>query len=431
MCVDCNNEFVLPTGGDGTPGTVGPTGPRGARVRTAAGNPVVTVGDLSGDTYMDTTTGELWTYNGTIWVDNAHSLIGPIGPTGLNGWSIIPQMVTSVDGYGNPIIVIRVLDYTGGTGSKPAGIGYYIGYSGLVPLIANATNISGAAGTVGVTGPGYLATSATNINISTTTIPSSVTLTTQAGLAYSVGARARASANTTNYLEGVVTAYSGTTMTILVDRKVGAGSYGAWNINLAGDIGAPATLVASQSGMFRVGRSTDYTCNNPLDGNLREVVVFDDDNTGNYFNQGGVMDGVSYKVPAGGVTNMNFRLENFKFIFDSAANTGVYPTPVGGGSINQTGGVAVQITQLPPVGAEVVLVSTQPIMNNFLNQNYIINDGTGTSPKTLVMLETGNISLPAGTTLGVRLLFAPVGGYANPALGFTVKSGSRFYNVQN
>jgi hypothetical protein len=45
------------------------------------------------------------------------------------------------------------------------------------------------------------------------------TFTTQAGLAYTVGARARVSSNgsPTNWMEGIVTAYSGTSLTINVD----------------------------------------------------------------------------------------------------------------------------------------------------------------------------------------------------------------------
>jgi hypothetical protein len=48
----------------------------------------------------------------------------------------------------------------------------------------------------------------------------SVTFTTQAGSAYSVGARIRLAsrgAPTTTWMEGVITAYSGTSMTVNVD----------------------------------------------------------------------------------------------------------------------------------------------------------------------------------------------------------------------
>jgi hypothetical protein len=63
------------------------------------------------------------------------------------------------------------------------------------------------------------------------------TFTTQAGLAYSAGARARAAFDASNYLEGPVASYSGTTLTITADRFVGSGTYAAWTLNVAGDEG--------------------------------------------------------------------------------------------------------------------------------------------------------------------------------------------------
>src|SRR6202008_1158900 len=91
---------------------------------------------------------------------------------------------------------------------------------------------TGAQGPTGATGAGYTATSATSLTIGT----GSATFTTQAGLAYTAGARARASsaANGANYMEGLVTSYSGTSLVINVDTIGGSGTHADWNINLAG-----------------------------------------------------------------------------------------------------------------------------------------------------------------------------------------------------
>lgn len=65
--------------------------------------------------------------------------------------------------------------------------------------------------------------------------------TTQTDLGYTVGSRVRVSSNaspTTNYMEGVVTAYSGTTLTILVDLASGSGTHIDWLFNLTGERGA-------------------------------------------------------------------------------------------------------------------------------------------------------------------------------------------------
>lgn len=103
--------------------------------------------------------------------------------------------------------------------------------------------IQGVQGATGATGAGYTATSTTSLTIGT----GSKAFTTQAGLAYTVGARARASsaANGANYMEGLVTAYGGTTLTINVTQTGGSGTLADWNINLAGDVGATGNTGAT------------------------------------------------------------------------------------------------------------------------------------------------------------------------------------------
>ncbi len=101
---------------------------------------------------------------------------------------------------------------------------------GSVNSLVGAT---GATGATGAAGPGYLATSTTSL---VTAGSGSKVFTTQAGLAYSVGARIRAtSVGTAEWMEGLVTAYSGTTLTVTMDRNSGTGTHADWNINLAGD----------------------------------------------------------------------------------------------------------------------------------------------------------------------------------------------------
>ena len=86
-----------------------------------------------------------------------------------------------------------------------------------------------------VTAVSYAATSTTSLAIGT----GSKVFTTQAGKPYLVGTRLRASsgADPADYMEGVVTAYSGTSLTINVDNTGGTGTDADWNINLAGDVG--------------------------------------------------------------------------------------------------------------------------------------------------------------------------------------------------
>jgi hypothetical protein len=87
----------------------------------------------------------------------------------------------------------------------------------------------------GADGVGYGGTSTTSRTIGT----GSQAFTTQAGLAYTNGARVRASsaANTSNWMEGLAT-YSGTTLTITVDKTNGSGTLADWNFNVVGQPGA-------------------------------------------------------------------------------------------------------------------------------------------------------------------------------------------------
>lgn len=73
-------------------------------------------------------------------LDGNNGSNGSPGIDGFNGWSPILSVKTDGDRR-----VLRVEDWTGGTGVKPA-TGDYIGVGGLVPDIANGSDIRGAAG---------------------------------------------------------------------------------------------------------------------------------------------------------------------------------------------------------------------------------------------------------------------------------------------
>jgi hypothetical protein len=125
--------------------------------------------------------------------------------------------------------------------------GLVTSYSGTsLTIAADLINGSGTYSdwNLNLTGPagsGYAASSTSTLPISL----GSITLTTQSGLAYSPGARARISARSApaNWVEGIVTAYSATAMSVAVDLIGGAGAFSAWNINLAGQPGQPSSAV--------------------------------------------------------------------------------------------------------------------------------------------------------------------------------------------
>lgn len=84
-------------------------------------------------------------------------------------------------------------------------------------------------------GPGYGGSSATSLAIGT----GARVFATQAGLAYTDGARVRASsaADPTKWMEGLAT-YAGSTLTMTSDKTNGAGTFADWNFNIVGQPGA-------------------------------------------------------------------------------------------------------------------------------------------------------------------------------------------------
>ncbi len=122
--------------------------------------------------------------------------------------------------------------------------------------VVDVTAVQGPQGPIGLSGgagPGYAATSTTSLTIGT----GSKTFTTQASLAYLAGNRIRAAsaANpTVNYMEGVITSYSGTSMVVTIDRVAGSGTLADWNIGIAGDNGAAGSAGAAAT--IAVGTTT-------------------------------------------------------------------------------------------------------------------------------------------------------------------------------
>lgn len=169
-------------------------------------------------------TGSYWDWN--IAVCGQPGATGPQGPVGPKGDAGTPGGPQGDPGPAGPQGIPGPTGAQGATGP--------IGPQG----VQGAPGATGPLGPQGPPGPGYIATSGTSLTIGFGT----KTFTTQPGLAYTVGARARAASNgtPTTWMEGIVTAYSGVTLTINSDLVSGSGTFSDWNINLTGDLGGPA-----------------------------------------------------------------------------------------------------------------------------------------------------------------------------------------------
>lgn len=91
----------------------------------------------------------------------------------------------------------------------------------------------------------FSATSTTSLTVGT----GSKTFDTQAGLALAVGntVLVASTANSANYMQGAITAYSGTSMTVNVTSTGGSGTVASWNVTLVGSVTASSIDSDSRS----------------------------------------------------------------------------------------------------------------------------------------------------------------------------------------
>lgn len=140
------------------------------------------------------------------------------------GFAVGSWVYSSSDADPKNFMVGQVASYT--NGSLVVNVSAYGGSGTHADWTLRASSPPGA---------GYKATSTTSL---ITAGSGSKAFATQNGLAYSAGARIRAtSAGTGEWMEGVVTAYDGVTLTATMDLNSGTGTHADWNINLAGQRG--------------------------------------------------------------------------------------------------------------------------------------------------------------------------------------------------
>jgi hypothetical protein len=117
---------------------------------------------------------------------------------------------------------------------------------------------------IGIGYYGQTSTTSTTIGTGSKTFTVSIPATSTA---FTIGTRVRFAYTTTpiNYMEGVITAFSNSTMTVLMDLTGGSGTYATWAISVAGDQGvgfvaltAPQTKTAD----FAVATTDTWLINN-------------------------------------------------------------------------------------------------------------------------------------------------------------------------
>lgn len=213
--------------------------------------PDPSLGD-DGQYALQATTGKQWQKEGGVW-----TFVGTFKGFGTpapwdSATAYVAFDVVSFEGASYVCIEANTNEQPSNGDSPPNAFWTVLAAQGEAATITVGTVTTGAggssaavtnSGTTGAAvldftipaGEGYGGTSTTSLAIGT----GSKAFTTQSGLAYTAGARVRASsaADTTNWMEGLAT-YSGTTLTVTVTKTNGSGTHADWNLNVAGEPGA-------------------------------------------------------------------------------------------------------------------------------------------------------------------------------------------------
>jgi hypothetical protein len=179
----------------------------------------------------------IWRYVG-VGLSAEHDFVDVFNPRGL--WN--PATTYNTNDLVSFEGLVFVSNVDSNVGHSPPGTGSPITAGSSDSFwtylaIQGANGNDGEAGSSDVTG-----TSTTSIAIGAAT-PTFTVVEENRG--WAVGARLRVSrtaAPTTDFMEGVVTAYSGFSLTLAIDMTVGSGTFSAWTINLAGQEGEAATI---------------------------------------------------------------------------------------------------------------------------------------------------------------------------------------------
>jgi hypothetical protein len=133
--------------------------------------------------------------------------------------------------------------------SEPAGT------TPVTPSIPGVIFTAVSAPHIGIGYAGVASTTSMTIGTGSKTFTTNVSST---DTAFTVGNRVRLIYDATNYMEGTITAFSGTSMTVNVDTTAGSGTYATWSVGLTGVVNTGVTSFS--------GGSTGLTPNTATSG---------------------------------------------------------------------------------------------------------------------------------------------------------------------
>lgn len=174
--------------------------------------------------------------NGVVTYDSLAPSLQTAGLAPAVAWTTATAFLPSAAVTINSNLYRCLVAHTSGVFATDLAAGKWVLVSALV---------AGPAGTNGANALTYGGASVTSLLIANLVTK---TFATQAGLAYQVGnyMRASSAANGGNYMEGIVTAYVGTSLSISISSIGGSGTFADWNFAIAG---SPGIGVSSFNGL--------------------------------------------------------------------------------------------------------------------------------------------------------------------------------------
>jgi hypothetical protein len=181
-------------------------------------------------------------------VDRLHDYSIAIGYQAARDGLLSNSIVLSASGSGlNPAtqgVFVDSIRSNTTAGATPTNIIYYDSttFELRYGTISGGSGATGPTGPTGSTGLGYAGlTSTTSIAVGSGSKTFTTNLASTA-TAFTVGSRVRVASSATpaNFMDGSITAFSSTTLTVNVDYTGGSGTIASWNITI---IGPPQTTV--------------------------------------------------------------------------------------------------------------------------------------------------------------------------------------------
>ena len=244
------------SGVSGYSGFSGYSGQQGTsiNVKGSVANPTLLplVGNNLNDAYIVDSNGDLYIWTGTTW-NNVGEIVGPTGQSGISGFSGYSG-ISGFSGFSGISGFSGFSGFSGISGFSGSGISGFSGYSGFSGISGysgsgvsgwsgysgiSGFSGSGVSGYSGYSGLGYYGLTATGSNSLSLGSKSFTTNLDASTTAFTVGQYIRVFATSvpSQYMEGLITAFTGTSLTVNMTYVNGGASFTNWTITASGAVG--------------------------------------------------------------------------------------------------------------------------------------------------------------------------------------------------